>query len=44
VLEKQMLERLVIDKVQLQFAREVGLRVDDAQLDQALQRIAAITI
>ncbi|MQM30919.1 MAG: molecular chaperone SurA [Candidatus Accumulibacter phosphatis] len=40
VLEKQMLERLVIDKVQLQFAREVGLRVDDAQLDQALQRIA----
>jgi peptidyl-prolyl cis-trans isomerase SurA len=41
VLEKQMLERLVIDKVQLQFAREVGLRVDDAQLDQALQRIAA---
>ncbi|WP_291987879.1 peptidylprolyl isomerase [Candidatus Accumulibacter sp. ACC007] len=41
VLEKQMLERLVMDKVQLQFAREVGLRVDDAQLDQALQRIAA---
>ncbi|MER2515935.1 peptidylprolyl isomerase [Candidatus Accumulibacter phosphatis] len=41
VLEKQMLERLVIDKVQLQFAREVGLRVDDAQLDQALQRIAS---
>ncbi|MBE2258431.1 MAG: peptidylprolyl isomerase [Candidatus Accumulibacter sp.] len=41
VLESQMLERLVMDKVQLQFAREVGLRVDDAQLDQALQRIAA---
>ena len=40
-LEKQMLERLVMDKVQLQFAREIGLRVDDAQLDQALQRIAA---
>lgn len=40
-LESQMLERLVMDKVQLQFAREVGLRVDDAQLDQALQRIAA---
>lgn len=41
VLEKQMLERMVMDKVQLQFARETGLRVDDGQLDQALQRIAA---
>ncbi len=41
VLERQMLERLVMDKVQLQFARDTGLRVDDAQLDQALQRIAA---
>lgn len=41
VLERQMLERLVMDKVQLQFARETGLRVDDAQLEQALQRIAA---
>lgn len=41
VLEKQMLERLVMDKVQLQHARETGLRIDDAQLEQALQRIAA---
>ncbi|SBT05390.1 Chaperone SurA [Candidatus Accumulibacter aalborgensis] len=41
VLEKQMLERLVIDKVQLQFARDSGIKVDDAQLEQALQRIAA---
>ena len=41
VLEKQMLERLVMDKVQLQHARDTGLRVDDIQLDQALQRIAA---
>ena len=41
VLEKQMLERLVIDKVQLHHARETGLRIDDAQLEQALQRIAA---
>lgn len=40
VLEQQMLERLVMDKVQLQHAREIGLRVDDAQLDQAIQRIA----
>ena len=40
VLERQMLERLVIDKIQLQRAREIGLRVDDSQLEQALQRIA----
>lgn len=41
VLEKQMLERLVMDKVQLQIAREMGVRIDDTQLEQALQRIAA---
>ena len=41
VLERQMLERLVMAKVQLQHAREIGLRIDDVQLDQALQRIAA---
>lgn len=41
VLEQQMLERLVMDKVQLQYARETGLHVDDAQLEQALQRIAS---
>ena len=41
VLEKQMLERLVMDKVQIQRARDIGLRVDDVQLEQALQRIAA---
>ena len=41
VLERQMLERLIIDRVQLQRAREIGLRVDDGQLDSAIQRIAA---
>lgn len=41
VLEKQMLERLVMDKIQLQQAKESGIRVDDQQLEQALQRIAA---
>lgn len=40
VLEKQILERMVIDMLQLQFAKETGVRVDDAQLDKALQRIA----
>ncbi len=41
VMERQMLERLIIDRVQLQTARDTGLRIDDAQLDQAINRIAA---
>lgn len=41
VLERQMLDRLVMEKVQLQVAKDVGLRIDDVQLEQALQRIAA---
>lgn len=40
VLEKQMLERMISDMLQLQFATESGIRVDDSQLDQALSRIA----
>lgn len=40
VLEKQLLERMIVDKVQLQFAKETSLRVDDAQLERALVRIA----
>lgn len=41
VLQRQMLERLVMDRIQLQYARDTGLRIDDAQLEMALQRIAA---
>lgn len=41
VLERQILERLVNDRVQVQFARETGLRVDEAELDRAIQRIAS---
>lgn len=40
ILEKQLLERLILDRVQLQLARDTGIRVDDAQLDKTLQRIA----
>jgi peptidyl-prolyl cis-trans isomerase SurA len=40
VLEKQVLDRMIYTKVQLQFAKETGLRVDDAQLDAAIARIA----
>jgi peptidyl-prolyl cis-trans isomerase SurA len=41
VLERQVLERLISTTVQLQFAKETGLRVDDAELDRALVRIAS---
>jgi peptidyl-prolyl cis-trans isomerase SurA len=40
VLEKQILERMITDRVQLQFAKETGSRVDDAELDRAISRIA----
>ena len=40
VLEKQILERMIGDLLQQQFAKETGLRIDDAQLDKALIRIA----
>jgi peptidyl-prolyl cis-trans isomerase SurA len=39
-LAKQLLERMITDKVQLQFAKETGVRVDDQQLDRAVARIA----
>lgn len=39
-LERQMLERMIMERVQLAYARESGLRVDDVQLDQAIGRIA----
>ena len=41
VLEKQLLERLILERLQLQFAKETGLRISDAELDAALRRIAA---
>lgn len=40
VLEKQLLERMITDRVQMQFARETGLRISDIELDAAMRRIA----
>jgi len=40
VLRKQILERLINDRLQLQYAAQTGLRVDDAQLDKTVERIA----
>jgi len=41
LLERQMLERLIMDRAQMQLARDTGLLPDDMQLDQAIERIAA---
>lgn len=40
VLERQLLERLIVERAQLQLARETSLRVDDTMLDRAIARIA----
>src|SRR5689334_1210390 len=39
-LERQVLERLIVEKVQLQYARDSGLRVDDLELDRTVSRVA----
>lgn len=41
VLEKQILERLIVDSLQLQLAAQTGLKVDDTMLDKTIERIAA---
>ncbi len=40
ILEKQILERLIADSLQLQLAAQTGLKVDDTQLDKTIERIA----
>ena len=40
VLQKQVLERMIMDRLQLQFAKETALRVDDLQLDRTVARVA----
>jgi peptidyl-prolyl cis-trans isomerase SurA len=37
---KQVLERLINERAQIQYARENGVRIDDALLDQAEQHVA----
>ena len=39
-LAHQVLERLISEKAQLQLARETGIKIDDAMLDQAEQNLA----
>src|SRR5471030_2500257 len=39
-LQRQILERMIIERAQLQEAKEMGVRVDDTMLDRAVGRIA----
>ncbi|MFA5913946.1 MAG: peptidylprolyl isomerase, partial [Burkholderiales bacterium] len=39
-LQRQVLERMIMDRLQLQLARETALRVDDLQLDRTVARVA----
>jgi peptidyl-prolyl cis-trans isomerase SurA len=40
VLQKQILERLIADSLQLQLAAQTGIKVDNTQLDKTIERIA----
>lgn len=40
VLDKQLLERLITERVLLQYAKETGVRVDDVQIERTIQRVA----
>ncbi|MEO8145038.1 MAG: peptidylprolyl isomerase [Betaproteobacteria bacterium] len=40
ILERQVLEQLIVAKAQLQLAKDNGIRVEESQLDRTLERIA----
>ena len=40
VLRKQILERMILDEIQLQMAKTAGIRVDDEQLNHVISNIA----
>ncbi|MBU3694077.1 MAG: molecular chaperone SurA [Rhodocyclaceae bacterium] len=40
ILEKQVLEAILLQRIQLGYARENGIRIDETQLDRAVARIA----
>lgn len=41
VVARQVLERMITERVQLQFAKETGLVVEEAELDRTIEAIAA---
>ncbi len=40
ILRKQILERLIVDSIQLQLAEERGIKVNEVQLEKTIERIA----
>jgi peptidyl-prolyl cis-trans isomerase SurA len=40
ILQRQVLEKLIFDTAQKQYAKEIGLQVDDSELDHTIERIA----
>ena len=40
VLRKQVLERLIANSIQIQLANQTGLKINDAQVDKTIERIA----
>lgn len=40
VLERQILDRLVVSRLQIERANEMGIRIGDAELEQAVQSVA----
>ncbi len=40
-LRRQVLEQMILERVQLQFAKERGIRVDDVMVDRSIAQIAA---
>lgn len=40
ILRKQILERLIVDSIQLQLAAERGIKVNEVQLEKTIERIA----
>lgn len=39
-LQRQILERMIVERAQMQLAKEYGIRIDDLSLDRAISRIA----
>ncbi|MDQ1815776.1 peptidylprolyl isomerase [Massilia sp. CCM 9210] len=39
-LQRQVVERMIVERAQMQLAKEMGVRVDDSMLDRAIGRIA----
>ncbi|MBD3618754.1 MAG: peptidylprolyl isomerase [Chromatiales bacterium] len=40
VLRRQVLDRMIIERLQLQFAEQIGIRIDDGTLNRTMQEIA----